>query len=832
MSASFCPRCGSPRAAEGSECDVCADLAATTLGHERLESQADRLFPRALEGQYEFRELLGSGAFAVVYSAVRLKDQQLVAIKLLHRRNDADALRRFQQEAQLLVKLRDDHVVRVFEHGEAEGRPYLVMEQLTGGSLRRRIDDTGAVPLEEAVRLLVQCLQGLAACHQMGVIHRDLKPENVLLTTDGTAKISDLGIAKSYANAEKFTATNAVVGTPLYMSPEQLRGEPAGVSSDLYAMGLIFVEMLTGKSARSQLASGGRPGEMALYLEPSRIRQLDGVPQAICALLVQVLSPNKADRPGSARAFATALRAARARRRIGAHRRSALGLWGAAGLALALMVALTPLMVKPQDAPPRVLPSPEGSRLARTIREYRSDGRWDEAEKLAKSTLQRYPEDPVILEELLVIQLTRNRSDEPKAMNELWKRLMGEGFPAAARSTAALSIQHNPGHLPSRLAQAQSLYYLGRHRVAEAQLRELMKIAPDAAEVRHELALLHYSVARKLECIEELRQAIKLKPERVEYHTKLAQVQGELGQMGASADAWLEAARLAPKSYPHRVQAATALISRNRLPEAEHIARQAIPLEPHQFGAYGALAEIFKRQHRYADQVAILQRAARDASDDSTSHYALASAIEANESVASAEQSLRQAVEKTPLPGPRIALAVWLHCHGRDPEAVELYGAVARADLKNTNHVQNFMVFALECNSPEVAVRVGRAALALQPYNPVLHRRIARALQVLGKDDEALVSLRYLVERQPDYPLFLRELADALRKKGQFAEAIGYYRHVLNLDSQDASTHRKLAEALTQAGKVSEGMAELAVADLLETRDHARSEKAGSSRPH
>ncbi|GLH72846.1 hypothetical protein GETHLI_13480 [Geothrix limicola] len=209
-------------------------------------------------GTYRILAPLGAGGMGEVY---RAHDERLgrdVAIKVLSGAfgSDGDRLRRFQQEARVLASLSHPNVVQIFEAGEHEGSPYLVMELLEGETLRERMRGK-ALPPKRAAELAREAAQGLAAAHERGILHRDLKPENLFLTREGRVKVLDFGLAKarsapagSRVETEAFTAAlsepGQVVGTSGYMSPEQVRGETTDARSDLFSLGVVLWEMVTG----------------------------------------------------------------------------------------------------------------------------------------------------------------------------------------------------------------------------------------------------------------------------------------------------------------------------------------------------------------------------------------------------------------------------------------------------------------------------------------------------------------------------------------------------------------------------------------------------------
>jgi eukaryotic-like serine/threonine-protein kinase len=204
-------------------------------------------------GDYQVEALLGSGGMGEVYVARDLRLARQVAIKVLqsYLASDPERLRRFQQEARAAAALNHPNILAVFQLGEHRGAPYLVSELLEGQTLRQRIQ-SGPIPFREAIDLAVQIARGLAAAHEKGLVHRDLKPENLFVTTDGRMKILDFGLAKLIQpnrKEELVTQTGVVMGTVGYMSPEQTRGQVADARSDIFALGVVLYEMLSGERA-------------------------------------------------------------------------------------------------------------------------------------------------------------------------------------------------------------------------------------------------------------------------------------------------------------------------------------------------------------------------------------------------------------------------------------------------------------------------------------------------------------------------------------------------------------------------------------------------------
>lgn len=203
---------------------------------------------QTLNGRYKIIRPVGEGGMASVYLAHDLILDRDVAVKLVRfdMQDDASAVRRFQREALSATELVHPNIVSVYDIGEEHGMNYLVMEYVEGKDLKRYIKDEFPLPLPQVVNLMGQILCGVQAAHRHGIIHRDLKPQNVLIDKHGNAKITDFGIA--IANQQSsFTRTNTVIGSVQYLSPEQVRGHVATQQSDIYSLGIILFEMLTGK---------------------------------------------------------------------------------------------------------------------------------------------------------------------------------------------------------------------------------------------------------------------------------------------------------------------------------------------------------------------------------------------------------------------------------------------------------------------------------------------------------------------------------------------------------------------------------------------------------
>ena len=201
-----------------------------------------------LSGRYRLESKLGSGGMSTVYLAVDETLGRHVAVKVMHREisDQPDQLERFRREARAVAQLSHPNVVGVIDAGDDDGHPYIVFEYVPGHTLKRRVDELGRLPLDEAAAYAIEVGRGLAAAHAARLVHRDVKPQNVLIDSEGRAKVTDFGIARSL-EGHGLTATGRVLGTTDYVSPEQAMGRDADPRTDIYALGVVLYEMLTGE---------------------------------------------------------------------------------------------------------------------------------------------------------------------------------------------------------------------------------------------------------------------------------------------------------------------------------------------------------------------------------------------------------------------------------------------------------------------------------------------------------------------------------------------------------------------------------------------------------
>lgn len=241
-----CLSCGTPTT------DASLDRCPRDGGH-LVADQKDKLVKTLLLNRYFLQRVIGKGGWGSVYRAEDRLLHRDVAIKVLHEwlSFDRERLARFQREGEAVARLVHPNICTVYDFGFLNGRqPFIVMEYLEGETLRAYIEDHGKLPMAQALDLAMQACDALAAAYALGIVHRDIKPDNILLLANGQIKLVDFGLAKLTVDEEnaKITSTGTTVGTPAYMSPEQCQGIPVDGAADIYSLGCVLFEMLTGKT--------------------------------------------------------------------------------------------------------------------------------------------------------------------------------------------------------------------------------------------------------------------------------------------------------------------------------------------------------------------------------------------------------------------------------------------------------------------------------------------------------------------------------------------------------------------------------------------------------
>ena len=263
----------------------------------------DNLIHRSLEGRYRIEQLLGAGGMANVYKGTDMQTGKLVAVKVLKQEyvNNPDLVRRFKNEAKAISLLNHPNITKVYDVSVSDELQYIVMEYIEGITLKEYMEYRAkALTYKETVHFIMQILAALQHAHDKGIVHRDIKPQNIMLLADGTIKVMDFGIAR-FSRSESRTITDKAIGSVHYISPEQARGNPTDLRADLYSVGVMMYEMLSGTLP----FESDSPVSVAIKQiseEAKPLRELNpAVPEALAAITARAMAKDPAERYPSAR---------------------------------------------------------------------------------------------------------------------------------------------------------------------------------------------------------------------------------------------------------------------------------------------------------------------------------------------------------------------------------------------------------------------------------------------------------------------------------------------------------------------------------------------------
>ena len=236
----------------------------------------DRYVGKRLDGRYEIQEIIGVGGMAVVYKAHDNQENRTVAVKILKEEftSNQEFIRRFKNESKAIAMLSHPNIVKVYDVSFGDIIQYIVMEYIEGITLKEFIEQQGSLRWKDAVHFTIQILRGLQHAHDKGIVHRDVKPQNIMVLPDGTIKVTDFGIAR-FARSDQRTITDKAIGSVHYISPEQARGEKADEKSDIYSVGVMLYEMITGQMP-FQAESAVSVAIMQLQREPKNPTEING----------------------------------------------------------------------------------------------------------------------------------------------------------------------------------------------------------------------------------------------------------------------------------------------------------------------------------------------------------------------------------------------------------------------------------------------------------------------------------------------------------------------------------------------------------------------------
>jgi serine/threonine-protein kinase len=788
-----------------------------------IEAEVDALFPKspgpAAGGPpsaydaaalprvpgYEMEAVLGRGGMGVVYKARHPRLNRAVALKMLLAGPYAGPgeLERFFREAQTVAGLRHANIVQVHEAGDVDGRPYFAMEFVEGGSLAQNLTGKPQPP-RQAAALVATVAEAVHTAHQRGVVHRDLKPGNILLTADGTPKLTDFGLARQLDSAGGLTQSGAPVGTPSYMAPEQAEGKSRDIGPmvDVYALGAILYELLTGRPP-FRGATAAETVQQVIHQEPAPPCRLNAsVPRDLETVCLKCLQKDAQRRYPSAVALAEDLGrwqrgepvAARPVTRVERVLRWA----GRNRMAAGLVFTVLALLGVAVGAGLR-----EWARAAQRRAEVANwEARLNEAISLQQEG--RYAESGTILEQLS----DAGPDDLRERIERAWTDLSLVERLDAIRVNRGIFQQ---GLFNRRRSNARADRDYGEA-LEVAGLVDLTSVPQDAA-ARVETSNIRRALVAALDdwaiCTTDpkrrwlLEVARRADPDPQGWRDRVR-----------DPDAWADPVVLGELARTASVQKQTVQLLVALGERLQDAGADAVPFltrvhqrYPGYFWANLVLGDALLRKKHYVEATRYYQAALALRPGVAVVYNQLGVALAVTGRLDEAIDHFHEALRIDP------ALTV-AHCHlanslklrGRVAEAIDHYHKALRIDPDDATVHSNLGVTLTEMGRPLEGVQHYRQALRIDPTRASVHRNLGNALYALGQADEAIDHFRQYLRSNARDTGVLNDLALALQSKGRTDEASDQLRRALQVDPKGAPTHVNLGLVLLEQGRLDEAI--------------------------
>jgi serine/threonine-protein kinase len=766
---------------------------------------------------HEVEAVLGRGGMGVVYRARQCALGRMVAVKMLRAGPLAgpQELGRFRRETAALACLRHPNIVQVYEAGDVEGRPYFTMELVEGGSLAQKL--AGAPqPARQAAALALTLAEAVQVAHQAGIVHRDLKPGNILLTTDGTPKVTDFGLARRLEAETRVTQTGVPVGTPSYMAPEQARGQGTiGPAVDVYALGAILYELLTGRPPFRAETAAATVHQVINHdaVPPSRLNFK--VPRDLETICLKCLQKAPPHRYATAQALADDLRRFGERRPILARPvgwAARLWRWGrrnpaAAGL-LAMALVVVGLasggavwFVEQRARHEREMRSDVGTAVDQAA-SLRHGFHFREAGKLLEQARQRL--------ELAGPDDLRRQVDQARADLQLASRL----DEARLRAAALAGVNYDAPGAERRYAAALAEAGLGREgddigevaaRVRDSAVRaEIVSALDDWARMTQVRARREWLFAVGREADPHPGRNRLRQPDLWQNPAKLARVAREVGVV-----------ELSP-------QLATALGQSLSASDALELLSAAQTRFPNDFWLNYQLAKVLHGARRVDEAIGYFRAALASRTDSVEAHIWLGACLRETGKLDDAIGHLQQAVRLDPRSViARFDLGNLLTDNGKLDEAI---AHLQHGIGINPKYARAYWILGNALRGKgklDEAIVQYRQAIRLDANLSGARQQLGLCLQDKGQLDKAMAEYRRTIQLDPKWPPAHYELGVCLQDRGQLDEAMAEYRQAIQLDPNGAPAHLQLGRCLKDGGWLDKAMLEFRRASQLDPKDGA-----------
>ncbi len=720
---------------------------------------------------YEVEAVLGHGGMGVVYKARHLRLNRPVALKMLLAGAYAGPrdLLRFQSEAQAVAALRHPNVVQVYDVGDHEGRPYFTMEFIEGGSLAQKLAGTPQ-PARQAAAVVAALAEGVGVLHQAGIVHRDLKPANVLLTADGTPRISDFGLARRLEPGPGLTLSGTTVGTPSYMAPEQAQGKTLalGPPTDIYALGAILYELLTGRPPfRAETAAA--TVQQVISQDPVAPSRLNArVPRDLETICLKCLHKDPGRRYASATALADDLRCFLGGEAIAARPEGRLE-------RLARGMRRRPTLVVGLTASVVLATALVGGWLWLS---------WERAATaLATEQLERVNQarrDQEFVARLDAIRLNRAAVVDGN-FDKRFNKAQADREYEVAFHEAGLAEVHDDVEVAAARVEASNI----RQALVDA-LDDWAACVRTASDQRRQGWLLE--LARRAD-----RDATGLRD----------RLRDPAVRRNRAALTELAGTALAAKASVQLL-----VVFGERLRDA---GGDAIPFltrvqqeHPGDFWANFILGDALWANNP-GEAIRYYQAALAVRPGAAVAHNNLGRALALNARLDEASAHFQQALRIDPTFAHAYSnLGNVLRAKGRPAEALQNYHLAVRHGPKEPSAHSNLGVALIEAARPNEALSHFREAIRLDPKHAAAHTGLGRILQEKGLLDEAIEHYREAVRIYPGNPPGHVNLANSLRARGRLAEALASDREALRLDPKDVLAHTGLGNTLKEMSRLAE----------------------------
>jgi len=594
----------------------------------------DPLLGVLVDGKYRVEKKLGGGGMGLVYMATHEMMDRTVALKMLHKHlADSEAegefLERFKREAQATASIEHPNAITIHDFGIHEEAPFLVMQYIEGRALKDVLLETGALPLERTLPLMIQVCAAVAEAHRHNIIHRDLKPDNIMISerpdASERATVLDFGIAKIVGADDgntSVTKVGSVIGTPQYMSPEQVHGKALDARSDLYAVGIILFEMCTGKVP---FDSDSAVGLMMKHISepppaPRSLAPDADIPPRLEAAMLKALEKDPDDRFQDMLDFSAELEAI------------AMEVIPEAAAIFLARETLGVSSTIPGGIPAYQDASPTNSTFS--------------TKKLAGSTKKLAGiGGSILIVLLLAIYLVVNAGDDADDSSASIEA-------SNTRPVVTVDVpEKNPQPVEidersqAELVQATELIKAEEYDTAESLLKNIIIQYPELAKAHFQLGELYISRDEFNDAVLSLQRASKLQSDTAKYYESLGYAYGRLKRFQDSVRAYLETVRLKPEEPLSHNNLGFAYLKLGELEDAENSFKVTLRLDKEYARAYYNLAEVYKQRKDWERRALALKGAVGVDTENSAAHLALAEAYEQldlnKQALKSAEKALK-----------------------------------------------------------------------------------------------------------------------------------------------------------------------------------------------